>query len=246
MAKENIKLIKIGGSLLDSMEAVKKLIGSLKSKIVPGETIIVHGGGNAINFWMKKNNIEPEFVDGQRVTDEKAIKVVEMVLSGLVNKEIVNALTGEGYNAVGISGRDGNLAIAKIKDERLGYVGEVDQVEPDILLKLMNEQVIPVVSPVCNGSNEEIINVNADFFASAVAIAVDASELNVVTDTGGVIKEEKLIEQISAEEIEELKDKGIISKGMIPKLQAAVNAKKGGVEKVNILNYEGKVGTSII
>lgn len=246
MTIENTNIFKIGGSILNSEESLARLIHCLKPKIKPGKTIIIHGGGSVINSWLEKIGMEPEFIEGQRVTDETTIQVVEMVLSGLVNKQMVSVLQQAGYSSVGISGRDGDLASARVLDERFGHVGKVERVNPGLLFSMMNVELIPVLSPVCAGSRGNVLNVNADLFACEIAIAVGAKELNLVTATGGVLDGKEPVKHIAVDEVSGLKDNKIVSEGMIPKLHAAAIARKGGVEKVNMLNYEGEIGTCIL
>jgi len=244
--KSGIKLFKMGGSLMNSEAEIKKLISCLKEKIIPGEAVIIHGGGGEINRWLNKVGLEPVFIEGQRVTDDRAIKVVEMVLSGLVNKKVVSILDEEGFTAVGISGRDGNIAYAEPSDERLGHVGTVREVNPQLLLKLLKEGIIPVVSPLSSGPNGSVMNVNADFFASALASALIADELNLVTTTGGVLKGDRIVGRITCDDVPALIKEQTVTEGMIPKLNAAVEARKNGVKKINIINYKGDIGTCIL
>ncbi|MBN2407847.1 MAG: acetylglutamate kinase [Elusimicrobia bacterium] len=246
MTVKNISVFKIGGSVLNSAENMEKLFSCLAGRIDPGHTVVVHGGGNAISYWLKRVNIDTRFVKGQRVTDDDTMKVVEMVLSGLTNKEIVTILQKKGFDAVGLSGRDGNMAEAKVIDEKLGHVGEVTRVNADILFRIMKEGMVPVLSPVCNGPRGRVLNVNADYFAVMVAIAVKAAEFNLITASGGVIKEEELLKHVTCKNALKLIEDKIVTEGMIPKLQAAVRARAGGVKKVNLLNYEGEIGTCVL
>lgn len=246
MLKKEITLFKIGGSAINSKSSMSDVLTSLKGKFKAGSTILVHGGGGVIDKWLKKLGVSPKFIDGQRVTDAVTISVVEMVLSGLVNKQIVSILTAGGFDAVGISGRDGNLAVAENINSKLGYVGEIVKINSELLLKLLKEKIIPVISPVCSGADETVLNVNADFFASSIAVSVQAAELNFITATGGVLKSKKIITNIATDDIPLLIKDKTVSKGMIPKLLASLDAKKGGVRRVNLLDYSGRIGTSII
>lgn len=239
-----MKIFKIGGYVLNAMESIMELISCISSKISK-QSVIVHGGGDVINYWLKNLGITPSFINGQRVTDEKTISVVEMVLSGLINKRLVSALRSKGFKTVGISGRDGKLSIARIMDDGLGFVGHVRKVNPDIIYYLMEKGILPVLSPVSDDGMETVINVNADFFASAIAVSTGAEELNILTSTGGVVRDNKLIENISISEAVSLIEDKTVTQGMIPKLQSAVKTLKGGVGKVNLLNYRGEVGTTI-
>ncbi|MFC2091941.1 acetylglutamate kinase, partial [Elusimicrobiota bacterium] len=242
MNKQNIKLFKIGGSVLDSNESIRKLVTCLRSKIIPGEAVIVHGGGAAINSWLDNLNIQAKFIAGQRVTDEKTMQVVQMVLSGMVNKDLLSFFSEQKINAIGISGRDCGLARAQISEESLGYVGKVETVTPDIIYYLLEKNILPVISPVCDDGKMTVINVNSDFFASRIAVGVGACELNFVTSTGGVLKDNILVDNITAGQISAFIDKGIVTAGMIPKLQAAALAKEGGVEFVRFMNHMADVG----
>ncbi len=242
---KNIKVFKIGGSALDSQEAAESFFNGLRCKVVPGETVFIHGGGGEISRWMKRFGCEAGFVDGQRVTDEEAICVVEMVLSGLVNKRIVSILLNMDFKAVGLSGRDG-MVLARKLDEKLGFVGEVSKVRSDLIRRFLDEEIIPVISPVSHDISGKALNVNADFFAAAVAVAVDASEFNIATATGGVLKDGDMLDKIEVSEIPLLIEEGVVTDGMIPKLQAALAARKGNVGVVRMIDYKGKGGTEIL
>jgi len=244
--KKNYRVIKIGGSVLNSDDAVGRIIKCLKPKLIPGESLLVHGGGSDITYWLGRLGVKAEFIDGQRVTDDDTMNVVEMVLSGLMNKKLVNMLRKESLRAAGVSGRDSSLAKAEVIDPRLGRVGKVVQTDPSLLISIMAGGIIPVVSPVSEGADGGALNVNADFFAAALASSLKASEFNLVTDSGGVIKDGEFIRNLSCGDIPELIRVGVAKDGMIPKLQAAILAATGGVAKVNILDYEGNEGTCIV
>lgn len=246
MNKNNYRVIKIGGSVLNSDEAVERIIDCLRPRLIPGESLLVHGGGSDITYWLKRLGVKAEFIDGQRVTDSDTMKVVEMVLSGLMNKKLVNMLEEKSLRAAGVSGRDASLALADFVDERLGRVGKVSKIDPSLLISIMEGGIIPVVSPVSNASDGGAMNVNADFFAAAVAASLKAAEFNLVTDSGGVLKDGEFIRTLTCDDISELIRGGIVRDGMIPKLQASKLATAGGVKKVNILDYEGSEGTCII
>ena len=230
---------------MESIAGVKKIIECFKDKIKPGNCLFVHGGGPEISCWLNKFDMDVSFVNGQRVTDSRAVKVVEMVLSGRVNKLLVSAFNSLGYSACGLSGRDGNTAVASIIDKKLGYVGKVEKIDPGLLKALMEKDFIPVVSPVCSSADFGALNVNADFFASAVAAAFGARELDFITSTGGVLKGGEVIGEISLSDIEGLIESGIVSRGMLPKLLSARKAIEGGVERVNMIDFKGTTGTVI-
>ena len=212
-------------------------------------TAIVHGGGPKISAMMEKMGKKPKFVQGQRVTDEETMDIVEMVLGGLVNKEIVSLINSHGGKAVGLSGKDGGLIKAKKKliknSDRtgveeiidLGLVGEVTNIDPQILISLKNEGFIPVVSPVGVGPKGETLNINADYVAAAVAAALKAEKLILLTDVPGILdKNEKIISTLKKTQIKKLVENGTITGGMLPKVQACLKALEGGVAKTHIID----------
>ncbi len=212
-------------------------------------TAIVHGGGPKISAMMEKMGKKPKFVQGQRVTDEETMDIVEMVLGGLVNKEIVSLINNHGGKAVGLSGKDGGLIKAKKKliknSDRtgveeiidLGLVGEVTNIDPQILISLKNEGFIPVVSPVGVGPKGETLNINADYVAAAVAAALKAEKLILLTDVPGILdKNEKIISTLKKTQIKKLVENGTITGGMLPKVQACLKALEGGVAKTHIID----------
>lgn len=212
-------------------------------------TAIVHGGGPKISAMMEKMGKKPKFVQGQRVTDEETMDIVEMVLGGLVNKEIVSLINSHGGKAVGLSGKDGGLIKAKkklIKNSDstgveeiidLGLVGEVTNIDPQILISLKNEGFIPVISPVGVGPKGETLNINADYVAAAVAAALKAEKLILLTDVPGILdKNEKIISTLKKTQIKKLVENGTITGGMLPKVQACLKALEGGVAKTHIID----------
>ena len=243
--KKKYRITKIGGSVLNSDQSAGKMIKALKPWLIPGESILVHGGGSDINYWLGRLGVKAEFIDGQRVTDQDTMKVVEMVLSGLMNKKLVNILREESLKAAGISGRDASLAIAKIIDPKLGRVGKVSVMNLSLIISLLDGEIIPVVSPVSEGPGGGALNLNADFFAAGLAASLKSHEFNFVTDSGGVIKDGEFIKDLPLNDIPKLIKDGVVTDGMIPKLQASELAISGGVEKVNILDLEGNLGTCI-
>ncbi len=242
---KNILVFKIGGSVLNTKKSREDLIFSLSSRFETGSAVLVHGGGNSISQWLNDLGIETAFIEGQRVTDEKSMQVVEMVLSGLVNKELVSILKKNGFKSSGMSGRDCNLAVAKIVDDRLGLVGQVEKVNPEIIYCMLEKGICPVLSPVCSDNEGAAVNVNADCFAAEIAGELKADAFNIVTDSGGVLQDNKMIESIETGQIESLINSGVVTVGMIPKLQSAAAALKAGVKAVNMLNYKGEIGTVI-
>ncbi|MDX9715634.1 MAG: acetylglutamate kinase [Dissulfurispiraceae bacterium] len=211
-------------------------------------TVIVHGGGPRISDTMKRMGKEPVFVHGQRITDEETMDIVEMVLGGLINKEIVALINSHGGKAVGLSGKDGGLILAKKKmlrksssqdDENIdiGLVGEVEYICPDLLYALEREGFIPVISPIGAGSRGETFNVNADDVAASVAASVKAEKFILLTDVAGVNnKKGEIISTIHKKEIKKLIDEDVVSGGMLPKVQACKRALDGGVGKAHIVD----------
>lgn len=211
--------------------------------------IVVHGGGPQIAEMLKKHNLKSEFVHGLRVTDQPTVEIVEMVLAGAINKEIVTAINRQGGKAVGICGKDANLMIARkiteMPDPKTGVVGKVDlgfvgdplQVNPHIVEVISRSDLIPVIAPVALSRDGETLNVNADSFASALAARLKAKRLLLLTDVEGVLdKNGKLIEELSVEEAQELIRDGTISGGMIPKIEGCIEVVEAGVEAVVIIN----------
>ncbi len=211
--------------------------------------VIVHGGGPRISQIMKKMGKEPAFVHGQRITDKETMDIVEMVLGGLINKEIVALINSHGGKAVGLTGKDGGLIKARKKlikrpkpsgDEEIidiGLVGEVETVSPGILHCLEKDGFIPVISPVGVGENGEAFNINADYVASAVASALKAEKLILLTDVTGLNDDKgKVISTISKKKVKKLINNGTISGGMIPKVQACTSALDAGVRKTHIVD----------
>lgn len=219
-------------------------------KYVGLNPIIVHGGGPQIGSFLKKLSIESEFVDGMRVTDKQTMDVVEMVLVGKVNKEIVTLINRHGGQSVGLSGKDAQLVTAKkmkyIKDKGadrppeiidMGMVGEIVAVNDRILTSLMESQFIPVIAPVGVGKEGETYNINADLVAGRIAVSLKARKLILLTDTEGVLDHEgRLISTLAMKEAEDLIDHGTIKGGMIPKVRCSLDALKGGVDKCHIID----------
>lgn len=214
--------------------------------------VIVHGGGPRISKTMERMGKKPTFVQGQRFTDEETMDIVEMVLGGLVNKEIVTLINRHGGRAIGLSGKDGGLLKARKKGVQrvskasgtgapeiidLGLVGEVDRVEPDVLDALEEANFIPVIAPVGVGPGGETLNINADYVASAVAAAVGAEKLMLLTDAPGILdKKVQLMTSLTRKRIQSLIRNGTISGGMIPKVDSALKALDAGVSKVHIID----------
>src|SRR5579872_2972436 len=214
------------------------------------DPVVVHGGGPQIGAMLKKLNIESRFIDGLRVTDEAAIEVVEMVLTGSINKQIVTSINAAGGRAVGVSGKDGNLIVARklerkkldptsleMKPVDLGFVGEPDKINAEVIRAIMKSELIPVIAPIGAGPRGETYNINADTVAGAVAGAMKAERMILLTDVEGVLDTEgKLIPKLSIADARRLIADGTISGGMIPKIETAIDAVEGGVKAAVILD----------
>ena len=229
----NTVVIKIGGVTLDSGDTTIKNIVTLQQRGIP--LVVVHGGGNTVTEWLKRQGIATEFVRGERVTDLPALEVVMAVLTGLVNKEIVAGINCLGGKAVGISGVDGALIESRAKNREMGYVGTVEKVNRGVLDTLLQAGFIPVVAPVSlfsidrPGDAARIINVNGDPVAGELAVAIEAARLIFLTDTEGVCDTSgALLPRISVSEAEDLIASGVISGGMIPKVNACLRALTAG------------------
>ena len=210
--------------------------------------VLVHGGGPEINDLLGRLNIESKFVDGLRVTSAEAVEVVQMVLAGKVNKTLVNLLQAKGGNAVGIAGMDGRLIQAKQMKEELGYVGEVTRVNVEPIMDLLDGGYIPVISTLGCDEQGNVYNINGDTAAAAIAGALGAERLIMMTNTPGIMREmenpETLIADASVEEAEALKTEGVISGGMIPKIDCCIDAIQKGVH--NVIIMDGRVPHSIL
>lgn len=206
--------------------------------------IVVHGGGPEVSAVMNRMGLKPEFHEGQRVTDAATLEVAEMVLAGKLNGEIVARINNAGGNAVGLSGKDGQLIVAKkLRSQTgkdMGFVGEIVEVNPKVIHVLGKENFIPVISPIGMDREEQTYNINADFVAAEVAAAVGARKLVLLTDVRGIQRDVEdpatLIPRIEAKDVEGLIEEGVIQGGMIPKVRACLRALEGGVRKTHILD----------
>ncbi|MBF0398272.1 MAG: acetylglutamate kinase [Desulfobacterales bacterium] len=206
-------------------------------KFVGMNPVIIHGGGPQINTVLDKMGVKSDFVRGMRVTDSETMDVVEMVLGGQINKSIVTQINKEGGKAVGLTGKDGNLIIAKQLNVELGLVGEVVRINPQIIHSLTRDGFIPVIAPIGRGYAFEPFNINADIVASKIAIALSAGRLILLTDVDGIYDAKKsLLSSIDIETISHLIEQKIIKDGMIPKVDCAIDAIRNGVKKAHIIN----------
>jgi acetylglutamate kinase len=241
-------VIKVGGNELNCEGFIEQLARTVASIAARQPCILVHGGGRTVDDLLDRLGIEPEYVDGQRVTDEAVLDVVAMVLSGQVNKELVFALQQSGVDALGVSGVDRGLLCAEQWSPALGRVGRITRVRAGVLLGWCAESVVPVISPVSAGLDGRY-NVNADHAAGAVAAAVNASSAVFVSNVPGVCIGDIAVPQLTAREIEALITDGTISGGMIPKVRAALDALNSGVAAVVVTDLAGLAagsGTHII
>lgn len=238
-----IIVVKYGGSAMVDEELKKQVIEDVTLlKLVGFKPIIVHGGGKEISRWVNKVGMEPKFINGLRVTDEETMEVAEMVL-GKVNKSLVQHVEELGVRAIGISGKDGGLLKVdkKYSDGKdIGYVGEVKEVNAQILYDLLEKDFLPIVCPIGLDDEFQTYNINADDAACAIARAMKAEKLAFLTDIEGVYKDPEdpssLISELWVEEAEKLMAEGYIGGGMLPKLQNCIDAIENGVSRVHILD----------
>ena len=233
-----IIVIKLGGHAMVSDEALETFARDVVLMRQVGiNPVIVHGGGPMINSMLDKLNIESEFIDGKRVTDSETISVVEMVLSGNVNKKIVQAINKQGGRAVGLSGKDAKLINCVQDKPELGLVGTPKDVNPEVIFNLFENDMIPVIAPLGSSIDGETLNINGDTVSGAIAAALKADRLLLLTDVSGVQdKDGSIITELNSNQIKNLINDGIISGGMIPKTKTALMALKGGVRGVVILD----------
>ncbi len=238
-----IIVIKYGGSAMLDEELKRKVIEDIVLlKMVGFKPIIVHGGGKEISKWVAKSGMETQFLEGLRVTDEATIELVEMVL-GKVNNELVRLVHSLGVKALGVSGMDGDLLQVDkkiIESGDIGYVGDVKQVNPQVIYDLLDDDYLPIVYPVGIGDDGKPYNINADEAAGAIATAIGAEKLAFLTDTEGVYMDindpDSRISQLGVDEAQQLIENGVIAGGMIPKIMNCVDAVNGGVNRVHILD----------
>ena len=233
-----IVVIKLGGHAMGSDGAMESFARDVVLMQQVGvNPVIVHGGGPMINQMLDRLDIKSDFVNGKRVTDAATMEVVEMVLSGRVNKRIVQAINGQGGKAVGLSGKDANLITCDPADPALGLVGNPAEIHPDILHTLFRDDTIPVIAPLGAGRAGETYNINGDTAAGAVAAALRADRLLLLTDVDGVRDASgKVVTELTADQIRAMIKDGTIAGGMIPKTETALAAIDGGVRAVVILD----------
>ncbi len=231
-------VIKFGGNAMGSDEDMASFARDIVlMRHVGVNPVVVHGGGPMINAMLEKLDIQSDWVNGKRVTDAATVEVVEMVLSGVVNKRIVQAINAEGGKAVGLSGKDAGLVTCDQANPELGFVGTPAEVDISILTDLAAAETIPVIAPLGAGRDGETFNINGDTMAGAIAAALTADRLLLLTDIEGVKGADgEVLTELSTDHIRELIDEGVIAGGMIPKTETALAAVEGGVRAVVILD----------
>ena len=233
-----IVVIKLGGHAMTSDEAMDSFARDVVLMRQVGiNPVIVHGGGPMINALLDKLEIKSEFVNGKRVTDAATMEVVEMVLSGTVNKRIVQAINKQGGRAVGLSGKDANLVVCDHADPALGLVGNPSEINPEVIRTLFENDLIPVIAPLGAGRKGETFNINGDTVAGAIAGALSADRLMLLTDVSGVKNADgDVLTEMNSDQIREMTASGVIAGGMIPKTETALAALEEGVKAVVILD----------
>ena len=242
-------VIKYGGNAMINEELKQQVMEDIALLWLIGvKVVLVHGGGPEISHIMKRLGKEAVFIDGLRVTDKETVDIVQMVLAGKINKTLVNLIQMKGGHAVGLSGIDGGILEAKVKDERLGYVGEITKVRPQPIQDLLEKNYIPVVSTVASDRQGNTYNINGDTAAAYLAGALGAERLIMMTDIAGILRDKDdpatLIPHITVSEAKKLYDEGIISGGMIPKVDCCIEALEHGVNNVVIM--DGRIPHSIL
>lgn len=244
-----IVVIKYGGNAMINEQLKQQVMEDIVLLWLIGvKIVLVHGGGPEISELMDKLGKKPQFVDGLRVTDKETVDIVQMVLAGKVNKTLVNLLEMKGGKAMGISGMDGRLIEAEVRDERLGFVGKITDVNITPILDLLEKGYIPVVSTIGCDKQGNAYNINGDTAAAFIAGALGADRLFMMTDIAGILKdrndESTIIPELTVSEAKKLYDEGVISGGMIPKVDCCIEALNKGVKYVTIM--DGRVPHSIL
>ncbi|MEQ8176272.1 MAG: acetylglutamate kinase [Syntrophomonadaceae bacterium] len=244
-------VIKYGGAAMTDCELKKKVMQDIVlMKYVGMHPIIVHGGGPEINTLLKRLGIKSEFKNGLRITDADTMEVVEMVLGGKVNKEIVSGINAMGGKAIGLSGKDGNLIQATLAaaDGSLGFVGAVQKVNAQVIETLIENGYIPVIAPIGVDDKRQSYNINADLVAAAIAVELNADKLVLLTDVPGLLNDpkdpESLISVLKVSQVQDYIGHGVIAGGMIPKVQCCVESVTGGVGRTHII--DGRIPHAIL
>lgn len=243
-------VIKYGGAAMTDCKLKQKVMQDIVlMKFVGMHPVVVHGGGPEINQMLARLGINSQFINGLRVTTGEIMEIVEMVLGGKVNTEIVSGINNAGGKAIGISGKDGNLIEAQsIDSEKMGFVGEVKRINPQIIDTVIENGYIPVIAPIGQGDSNETYNINADLVASAIAVAMKADKLVLLTDVPGLLRDpgnsDSLISVLKLSEVDEYVKQGVIAGGMLPKVQCCMESVRGGVGRTHII--DGRQSHSIL
>ncbi len=245
----SIVVIKYGGSAMVDEGLRHSFAGDVTLLSLVGiRPVVVHGGGPQISDAMRRLGLEPKFVNGLRVSDDETIKIVQTVLAGEVNPDIVRLLIGHDARAAGITGIDGRLFTAEPKDPALGYVGKVAEVDPEIILGMFEHGLVPIIAPLARGRDNRVYNLNADTAAGKLATALGAKKLVYLTDVEGIYRDlndpTSLIQRMTLSELRDLLATGTINAGMLPKLESCVTALESGVARAHIL--DGQIQHSLL
>jgi acetylglutamate kinase len=250
MLQKSIIVIKYGGSAMTDVALIHKIIEDIVLLYNLGlKLIIIHGGGPTINFWLNKINIKTLFKDGLRVTDEKTMEIVEMVLCGKVNKELVNLLNINKVKAVGLSGKDGSFIKANaIDDSSSNLVGKIISIDPTLINLLVDNKYLPVIAPIASNLNGRSYNINADIVAGEIASVMHAHKLIILTDTPGILLEPSdpttLLSCLDTSKVKALIHKNVITGGMLPKVNCCLKAISQGVSSTHII--DGRIPHSLL
>jgi len=244
-----VVVIKYGGNAMINEQLKQQVMEDIALLWLIGvRVVLVHGGGPEISDTMRRLGKEAVFVDGLRVTDRETVDIVQMVLAGKVNKSLVNLIQTKGGHAVGLSGIDGGIIEARVKDERLGYVGEITKIRTQPITDLLEKNYIPVISTIASDRQGDVYNINGDTAAAFIAGALGAERLIMMTDIAGILEDKDdpstLIPKITVAEAKKLYDSGIISGGMIPKVDCCIEALERGVN--NVIIMDGRIPHSIL
>jgi len=244
-----IVVIKYGGNAMINDELKHAVMSDIVMLSLCGiKIVLVHGGGPEINAMLEKTGKEPRFINGLRHTDKETMDIVQMVLCGKVNKDLTDLLCSHGGKAIGLCGLDNGLLEARQFSEELGFVGEIEKVNSAVINNALDNGFIPVIATVATGNNNDVYNINADTAASRIAAEMGADNLILMTDVKGILEdkddEDTLIYNINLSEVPLMKDKGIITGGMLPKIDCCVEAVRRGVKKSNII--DGRIQHSIL
>nr|QHO64101.1 Acetylglutamate kinase [Lympha mucosa] len=248
--KKGIIVIKYGGAAMKDFNLTYKVIQDIILLYNLGlKLIIVHGGGPMIDLWLNKVNIQATFKDGLRVTDEKTMEVVEMVLSGKVNKELVNLINKNKVQAIGLSGKDGGFITASSIDNcPSSFVGQIVSINPNLINLLIDNNYLPVIAPIASDLNGQSYNINADIVAGEIASAINAHKLIILTDTPGILLETSdpttILSSLNINKIKTLIDQNIITGGMLPKVNCCLKAISQGVDSTHII--DGRVSHGLL